>query len=119
MSGRAFYGLLSICRSVHHGQNLLTGSRPVTLPRPSRRTLVAGIGVAVVAAMVGIGTTALAGTSGSSAKTATSPSINLLAKPAKVKKTKATAVVKDSYIVVFKDKKASKASVHTLSGSLS
>jgi subtilisin family serine protease len=90
----------------------------VTLPRPNRRALVVGIALATVATMVGIGSTALAGTTDPGAPTGASPSIKHPAKPPKGHSTKASAVVKDSYIVVLKDKKASKSTVHAQSATL-
>jgi hypothetical protein len=92
----------------------------MTLRRPGRRALVAGIVLATVAATVGIGTHALAGTTDPGAATVASPSIKHPAKGFADLPTSSQlgAVVKDSYIVTLKDKKASKATVHTQSASL-
>src|SRR5262245_30752055 len=69
--------------------------------------------------MVGIGTNALAGTTDPGAPTGASPSIK---HPAKISRSLTadakSAAVKDSYIVVLKDKKASKTAVHSAGASL-
>jgi subtilisin family serine protease len=96
----------------------------MTLSRPVRNALVAGAAVAVVAALVGIGTNALAGTSDQGEATAAQvPNLKLPKAPAGLVKTssktaaKSTAV-KDSYIVVLKDKTASTSTVQSQSTSL-
>jgi subtilisin family serine protease len=92
----------------------------VTFPRPTRRALVVGIGLATVAAMVGIGTNALAGTSDPVSPSGASPAIKHPAKTKALQSKKSKgATVKNSYIVVLKDKKATKSAVHSQSASLS
>ena len=92
----------------------------MTLSRTTRRALVTGIALVAVGTLVGIGTTALAGTSDPSAPS-NEPALpkHLTTKPVAAKKKASTPqVVKDSYIVVFKDQKATTTSVHTQSAVL-
>ena len=93
----------------------------MTLSRTTRRALVAGIALATVGTLVGIGATALAGTSDPSAS---EPALSKLPPPPKAPRSTGKAapgtLVPNSYIVVFKKQKAktSSAAVHAQSASL-